>query len=329
MTTQTLPTPTTPTVEPPPMPNVPNPPVKTQFGGMTVMVEHPAGSTRTGIGADGKPWATVMKSAYGYMPNGNGEDGEGVDCYLGPDENAPNVHVVHQNDANGNFDEDKAILGVNSVDEAKAIHQAHVPADRYRSTTVMPKDRFAAMLTKAEPGSAHWKKKNARAHGTTAMLSAADATKFIETLIKSPSALSELGKIVEMARAKLARCPACKSHDVTRLPANSADEGPMDQCKICGKKWPLKPGTLTADQHSENMARQNGVGANPVDPQSQGTTDSGGWTEDNPPVAGADGTPVDDDPDKDDEGQSDADQLIAGLHLQSRTGRRVFSKQGL
>lgn len=56
---------------------------------------------------------------------------------------------------------------------------------------------------------------------------------------------------LELSRApRLARCPGneCGSHDVERLPAETAHEGPKDRCKICGRTWPHKPGTITAEQ---------------------------------------------------------------------------------
>lgn len=341
MSTETLPTPTAPApVTPPPLPNVPAPePKPATFAGFNVMVEHPKGSTRMGVDDTGKPWSSLMHNSYGYIPKGKGGDGEAVDCYLGHNEDAKNVHIVHQNDSKGNYDEDKAVIGVDSVDEAKAIHQAHVPPDRYRSTTVMPKERFAEMLTKAEPGSVHWKKKNSRAHETTAMLSNAtdgELVKLLDLLSKSPYAADGLAQMIEMAKAKLARCPGCKSHDITRMPAKSADEGPMDKCKICNKIFSHKPGSITAEQHSMNMARQNGKGDSPVDPGGIGTTNTAGWQEgEDPPVMRNDGTTVGDPSDSDDDeddkansGQDDADQVIANLKpsLRSNMARRVLGK---
>lgn len=55
---------------------------------------------------------------------------------------------------------------------------------------------------------------------------------------------------MELSRApRLARCPngLCNSHDVERR-AGGEHEGPTDRCKQCGRQWPHKPGSLTAEQ---------------------------------------------------------------------------------
>ena len=53
-------------------------------------------------------------------------DGEGVDVYVGPNKEAPFAFVVHQHKDDGTgFDEDKAILGVDSEEEAKKLYLEH------------------------------------------------------------------------------------------------------------------------------------------------------------------------------------------------------------
>lgn len=335
MTTETLPTPTAPPpVSVPPLPNVPTPtPTIKQVSGMKIMVENPKGSTRTGTGRDGKEWKVNMLADYGFLPSGKGEDGEGLDAYVGDDTDAKEVHIIHQNGADGRYDEDKAHLNFPNADAAKASYMAHMPPDRYRSHTSMPVETFKSMLTNAEPGSAHWKKKHGRAHGTTATLSNAtngELTKLLETLSASPYAADGLKNLIEMAKAKLARCPGCKSHDVTRMPGQTPDEGPMDKCRHCGKTFSPKPFTITPEQHNMNMARQDGRGANPVDPDAIGTTNTAGWQEGmDPPVQNADGTTVgdDDNDEKADGGQDDADQIIANLGVRSSLARRLLKRK--
>lgn len=123
--------------------------------------------------------------------------------------------------------------------------------------------------------------------------------------------------LLEMARARLARCPGCKSHDIKRMKGRSADEGPMDKCANCGQSFAHKPGTITAEMHA---ARQDGYGEGAF-PDVPGTTDTAGWTDEDPPVPpvlDADGNPID--PDDDDEGGlTDTDQDILRRAIASPT----------
>ena len=50
--------------------------------GLRVSVENPAGSTRRGKGADGKPWASKMHNDYGYIRGTTGRDKDHVDVFL-------------------------------------------------------------------------------------------------------------------------------------------------------------------------------------------------------------------------------------------------------
>jgi len=270
-----------------------------QVAGMTVNVEHPKGSTRTGIDGDGNPWKSEMKASYGFLPKATGMDSEGLDAYVGDDETAPDVHIVHQNDADGNLEEDKAHLNFSSADAAKKSYLYHMgnKADRFRSITSMPVGTFKSMLTKAEPGSAHWKKKHGREHATTALMARIELSAGGLTITLPADAPKE---ILELARPRLARCPGCKSHDITRKPSRSADEGPMDKCDHCGHTFPHKPGTIPASM--AEMARQNGIGEG-AEPEVPGTTEDAGWTDEDPPVLDKDGNPID----EDDEGGLDDD----------------------
>lgn len=274
-----------------------------QFSGMKVNVENPKGSVRKGINAQGIAWETPMTADYGYIPSATGGDGEGLDAYLGPDEGAPNVHIVHQNNDDGSYDEDKAMVGWPNADDARASYLAHTggKADRLRSMTTMPLDRFKSMLTKAEPDSAHWKKKHGRPHATTALMARIEVGQLGFNLILPADAPEGM---LLMARARLAKCPSCKSFDVTRQPARSADEGPMDKCDKCGHAFPHKTGTVTAAMHE--MGRQDGYGEG-AEPEVPGTTETAGWTDADPPVLDADGNPIDED---DEGGLDDEDQAM-------------------
>lgn len=116
-----------------------------------------------------------MQHDYGYVNRTKGADGEGIDVYLGPNEQADNAYVIHQNHPDtGAYDEDKVMLGFDSPDAAKDAYLQHYNRPGfYRSTTIVPMERFKGMLTNGDPGGAKWKVKQAREHATAAMFSAA------------------------------------------------------------------------------------------------------------------------------------------------------------
>jgi len=96
------------------------------FQGLPIAIENKAGSVRRGVDKDGTKWETRMKYPYGYIQGTEGADGEGVDVYVGPDEDADTAYVVHQKDPEtGKYDEDKILLGFRSKKEAKEAFEAH------------------------------------------------------------------------------------------------------------------------------------------------------------------------------------------------------------
>jgi hypothetical protein len=95
-----------------------------KFAGFNISVENRAGSIRSGKDKDGHEWRCKMHFDYGYIRGSIGVDGDHVDVYIGPNEEAPNVYVVHQNDpVTGKYDEDKVMLGFSSE---KAARQAYL-----------------------------------------------------------------------------------------------------------------------------------------------------------------------------------------------------------
>ena len=108
----------------------PQPIVRRTFNGFPIAIENAAGSERLWHDRDGSGrvvGSTTMRHHYGFIEGHIGSDGEELDCYLGPYEDAPLVYVVHQL-ASPDFkshDEDKTMLGFASADEAKAAYLAH------------------------------------------------------------------------------------------------------------------------------------------------------------------------------------------------------------
>jgi mRNA-degrading endonuclease RelE of RelBE toxin-antitoxin system len=94
--------------------------------GMTIMIENPEGSVRSGTDANGETWEITMKHHYGYIENTVGADGDELDVFVKvgtePDWTGT-VYVIHQNDPmTGEFDEHKVVMGADSEADATAIY---------------------------------------------------------------------------------------------------------------------------------------------------------------------------------------------------------------
>jgi hypothetical protein len=115
-----------------------------KFAGFNISIENKKGSTRSGKDKDGHKWHCKMFFDYGYIRGTEGVDGDHVDVYIGPDESAASVYIVHQNDpVTGKYDEDKIMLGFPSE---KAARQAYLKQyDRpgfLGAIDVMPVEEF-------------------------------------------------------------------------------------------------------------------------------------------------------------------------------------------
>ncbi len=92
--------------------------------GLDISIETPKGGTRRKT-VDGKvEWEVPdMPAAYGYVKGTKGNDGDHVDVFIGDAVKSNRVFVIDQIDADtGKFDEHKAVLGVNSAEEAGTIY---------------------------------------------------------------------------------------------------------------------------------------------------------------------------------------------------------------
>ena len=67
-----------------------------QFQGMPISIENKAGQVRRGVDPDGHKWETKMHFNYGYIRRTEGEDGEGIDVYVGKDRTAKHAYIVKQ-----------------------------------------------------------------------------------------------------------------------------------------------------------------------------------------------------------------------------------------
>lgn len=96
-----------------------------RFRGLDIAVENEKGSTRTWHDPHGKETgSTFMHFAYGYIRLTKGTDGDHVDVYIGPDEDAKDVFIVDQMKKPDfkTFDEQKVMLGFPDAAAAKAAY---------------------------------------------------------------------------------------------------------------------------------------------------------------------------------------------------------------
>lgn len=94
-----------------------------RVSGLDVTLENPKGSIRRGTSPTGEPWQVEMPAHYGYIKRSTGADSDQVDAYIGDNPQSKRVYVVDQKDlGTRRFDEHKAILGTNSVSEARDLY---------------------------------------------------------------------------------------------------------------------------------------------------------------------------------------------------------------
>lgn len=105
----------------------------TAFAGLTIDLENLDGSVRSGKDANGKPWYTRFDGAhYGEIRGSRGVDGDPLDVYIVPEpRDSEKVFVIHQNHPGdhptkaGEFDEDKVVIGVSTIEEARKLYLSH------------------------------------------------------------------------------------------------------------------------------------------------------------------------------------------------------------
>ena len=117
-----------------------------KFRNLNISIENRKGSSRHWYDADAdRHGSTVQKYPYGYIRMTEGIDGDHVDCYVGPHENAKNVYIVTTNKAPDfkKIDEQKCMLGFSSATTArKAFAQHYDNPGFFRSMKVMPYEEF-------------------------------------------------------------------------------------------------------------------------------------------------------------------------------------------
>lgn len=126
---------------------------KFRWNGLTIAIENPAGSVRSGKSASGVAWSVQMKNHYGYiLRNVSEADGDHVDVFVGPSPESDLVCVVDQKNPSGRFDEHKVMIGFTSADEAKNAYLANYSDGwkGFESITPMTVGQFKSWLDHGE-----------------------------------------------------------------------------------------------------------------------------------------------------------------------------------
>lgn len=120
------------------------------FFGMPVCIEIVKGGVKYSTTREGKPWQKTMKCDYGYFDGITGNDGEFLDCFIGPafDEPSCDVFVVKQMSPDGKkFDEHKIMIGFSEISEAKQMYLQHCHTPNcFGSIKSMPLDKFKSII---------------------------------------------------------------------------------------------------------------------------------------------------------------------------------------
>lgn len=104
------------------------------FGGLSISVETRKGAKRRWHDPhSGESGSTTMLYDYGYIRGSLGSDGDHVDVYVGPHEDATHAYVIDQMKKPDfeRFDEQKVMLGFKSAADAKKAYLAHYNDARF------------------------------------------------------------------------------------------------------------------------------------------------------------------------------------------------------
>lgn len=130
---------------------------KIAWQGLQLAIENEPGSVRTFLNPDGSIGEKRMVFPYGYVCGSTGADGDEVDCFVGPDLDAPFVFIVRARTKGDwdRYDEDKVMIGFASIDDAERVFLASYDDDRFLGEIEsMPVAEFAEKVratAKARP----------------------------------------------------------------------------------------------------------------------------------------------------------------------------------
>lgn len=103
-----------------------------KIGNLTIAIENPAGSVRSGVDENGNQWENIMHHHYGYIVGSQGYDGDELDIFVkkGMTDFNGLIYVIQQiNPKTKEFDEHKLVIGADSLEEAKQIYFSNYEKD--------------------------------------------------------------------------------------------------------------------------------------------------------------------------------------------------------
>lgn len=99
---------------------------ETLAGGLRIEIEFPVGSYKVWR-HEYEVGVTKYTCPYGFILDTKAQDGDSVDCYLGPYEDASVVYIVKQlKPDSGVSDEIKCMLNFASEEDAKRVYLSHM-----------------------------------------------------------------------------------------------------------------------------------------------------------------------------------------------------------
>jgi inorganic pyrophosphatase len=103
------------------------------FQGLDLAIEFMKGGKRPYTDEAGKEHFKTMHADYGEVKGTEGLDGDAVDVYVGPDKTSDQVFVITQMKRGdwSKVDEEKCVLGVHSISEAKRLYLKHYNDPRF------------------------------------------------------------------------------------------------------------------------------------------------------------------------------------------------------
>lgn len=137
---------------------------RTTFQGLKISIEQRKGAVRKWKDeSTGEEGSTKMLHPYGYIRMSEGTDGDHVDVYLGPNEDATHAYIVNQmrkpkkeKKVWSQFDEQKVMLGFRNATEAKNAYLAQYSDSRFfGSMKKMPMSEFKTKVLSRK----YWGKK--------------------------------------------------------------------------------------------------------------------------------------------------------------------------
>lgn len=123
------------------------------FQGLPITIENKVGTVRKWRDGEGGTGETHMLHAYGFIKRTRGDDEDELDCYIGPDPQAAQAYIIHQqNPATGLYDEAKVMLGFSNAGDARLAYNIHYNRRDFELTcSPMDMDAFKRWIRGTEP----------------------------------------------------------------------------------------------------------------------------------------------------------------------------------